>query len=146
MFDLGQLLPLESFQRFSSTSISIFVKGNFISHLNNFLIELLGKFPQDFGSQEIRKYKDIKFGQIHGLVPSLLCRNKILTIAIKKLAKADIKVFQSFPSLLNFYAFFQVCPRLQIIEILFVVEHIIIGFIKISNQFKIIQCQQLQLL
>ena len=46
------------------------------------------------GNEEITKYyENLNFGQRYSLVSSLPSRNKTLAIAVKKYAKADIKVF-----------------------------------------------------
>ena len=82
---------------------------NLTSSMKNFVWELPNKLLND-----VRLNCQKSDGWKQSLAPSLPSTNETFAIAVEKYAKADMKVFQSCPILLNFLNLFQVfCPGLS---------------------------------
>ena len=106
-----------NFTIFQYRSDSPQVKQNLMSSIANFVYELLHELPNTLRLRILENQEILKkyLGWTQSLVPSLLSRTQTLPIAVKKHAKADIKLFFSYPILLNYSILFQIfCPGLQI--------------------------------
>ena len=108
-----------NFAIFQYRSDSPQVKRNLTSSTSNLVYKLPHQLPNDL---RLRKLGNIiKFTNLGGHIaqcPVSPHKNQILTIAVKKFAKIDTKLFFSCPVLLDFFTWFQIFrPRLQIIAV-----------------------------
>ena len=89
-----------NFSLFQCSSDSPQIKQNLISNMTNFIDELPREFPNDW---RLRKLGNIR--KVSNLSGDSLSE---LAMAVKKYAKADIKVLQSCPILRDFFTLFQI--------------------------------------